>query len=234
MPNVFRILGSVDALNRKMVVNLTHHDVNWVYNSQYLKDTGYYFKTRVPLVRLISCLLESNKGLDQDFLIVSGEWHDGLHCPTRDGQLGGVFIGLSEPSFPIDSEVLFLIYSFYFFIYIGNFLSGKNIFFKLIHGLLPYFHFYVADKQFTTPNSNLVNSEDLNRILRSKIFLHNDGQLCVAHVILGCKPISSSFQSPKYVIKARDPRLPLIDIVVLGFIAGSLRKGTQHIYLTNL
>lgn len=128
MPNLFRILGSVDALNRKMVVNLTHHDVNWVYNSQYLKDIGYYFKTRVPLVRLISCLLESNKGLDQDFLIVSGEWHDGLHCPTRDGQLGGVFIGLSEPSFPIDSEVLFLIYSFYFFIYIGNFLSGKNIF----------------------------------------------------------------------------------------------------------
>lgn len=58
--------------------------------------------------------------------------------------------------------------------------------------------------------------------------------MCVAHVILGCKPISSSFQSPKYVIKARDPRLPLIDIVVLGFIAGSLRKGTQHIYLTNL
>ena len=27
-PNVFRILGSVDALNEKMGVNLTHHDVN--------------------------------------------------------------------------------------------------------------------------------------------------------------------------------------------------------------
>ena len=31
-PNKFRILGSVDALNEKMGVNLTHHDVNWVYN----------------------------------------------------------------------------------------------------------------------------------------------------------------------------------------------------------
>ena len=31
-PNMFRILGSVDALNEKMGVNLTHHDVNWVYN----------------------------------------------------------------------------------------------------------------------------------------------------------------------------------------------------------
>ena len=27
-PNLFRILGSVDALNEKMGVNLTHHDVN--------------------------------------------------------------------------------------------------------------------------------------------------------------------------------------------------------------
>ena len=31
-PNLFRILGNVDALNHKMGVNLTHHDVNWVYN----------------------------------------------------------------------------------------------------------------------------------------------------------------------------------------------------------
>ena len=27
-PNMFRILSSVDALNEKMGVNLTHHDVN--------------------------------------------------------------------------------------------------------------------------------------------------------------------------------------------------------------
>ena len=31
-PNMFRILGSIDALNEKMGVNLTHHDVNWIYN----------------------------------------------------------------------------------------------------------------------------------------------------------------------------------------------------------
>ena len=74
-----------------MGVNLTHHNVNWVYNCQYLKDTRYYLKTRVSLVRLISCLPESNKSLDQDFLIASGEWNDGLHCPMRDRKLGGVF-----------------------------------------------------------------------------------------------------------------------------------------------
>ena len=27
-PNMFRIIGSVDALNEKMGVNLTHHDVH--------------------------------------------------------------------------------------------------------------------------------------------------------------------------------------------------------------
>ena len=27
-PNMFRILGSVDAFNEKMVLNLTHHDIN--------------------------------------------------------------------------------------------------------------------------------------------------------------------------------------------------------------
>ena len=63
-PNLFRILGSVDTLNEKMGVNLTDHNVNWVYNCQHLKSMGYYLKTRVPKVRLISCLLESNKGIN--------------------------------------------------------------------------------------------------------------------------------------------------------------------------
>ena len=30
--NVFRILGCVDALNEKMGLRLTHHNVNWCYN----------------------------------------------------------------------------------------------------------------------------------------------------------------------------------------------------------
>ena len=46
VPNVFRILGCVDALNEKMGLGLTHHDVNWVYNLHHLKGKGYYLKTR--------------------------------------------------------------------------------------------------------------------------------------------------------------------------------------------
>ena len=80
----------MDALNEKMGVNLTHYDVNWVYNCQLLKSTGYYLKTRVPEVKLILCLPKSNKGMDQDFLIISGEWHNGLHCLTQEGKPGRV------------------------------------------------------------------------------------------------------------------------------------------------
>ena len=41
-------------------------------------------KCRVPVVKLISCLLNSSKGMDEDFLIVSGGWHDGIHYPTKE------------------------------------------------------------------------------------------------------------------------------------------------------
>ena len=64
-PKMFRILGSVDALNEKMDLGLTHHDVNWVYNLHHLKGQGYYLKSRYPKVRLIQCLPDSNKGLNK-------------------------------------------------------------------------------------------------------------------------------------------------------------------------
>ena len=35
-PNMFRVLGSIEALNERMNLNLAHHDVNWVYNLHHL------------------------------------------------------------------------------------------------------------------------------------------------------------------------------------------------------
>ena len=70
--NLFRILSCVDALNEKMGLRLTHHDVNWCYNLQHLSGKSYYMKARDDKVRLIQCLPESSKGLNKDFLIVSG------------------------------------------------------------------------------------------------------------------------------------------------------------------
>ena len=89
--NVFRILGSMDALNEQMGLRLTHHDVNWCYNLEYLTSKTYYMKAKDERVRLIQCLPESSKDLNKDFLIVSGAWHDGLPCLTKEGTPGGTF-----------------------------------------------------------------------------------------------------------------------------------------------
>ena len=35
--NMFKVLGSIEVLNERMNLNLTHHDVNWIYNLQNLK-----------------------------------------------------------------------------------------------------------------------------------------------------------------------------------------------------
>ena len=87
---MFRILGCVDALNQKMGLRLTHHDVNWCYNLQNLKGKSYYMKTGDNRVWLIQYLPDSNKGLNKDFLIVSEEWHDGLPCLMVEGEPDGV------------------------------------------------------------------------------------------------------------------------------------------------
>ena len=45
-----------------------------------------------------------------------------------------------------------------------------------------------------------------------------NGQLRAAHLILGYTPLSLAFQAPKYVIKARDPRLHRISVAYQGFV----------------
>ena len=89
VPNMFRVLGSIEALNERMNLNLTHHDVNWIYNLQNLKGQGYYLKSRHSEVRLIQCLPVSNKGLKVNFFIFSGQWHDGLPYLVKEGTPGG-------------------------------------------------------------------------------------------------------------------------------------------------
>ena len=89
-PNLFRVLGSIDALNEQMGLRLTWHDVVHMYECHLLANSGYYLKSRSNIVRLISCLPKSKKGMKDDYLIASGEWHDGLHCPTQVGEPSGV------------------------------------------------------------------------------------------------------------------------------------------------
>ena len=75
-----------------------------------------------------------------------------------------------------------------------------------------------ADKNATIPNFNLVNRQSLDKILKAEVFVHTDGQLRAAHLILDYIPISKSFQAPKCVIKARDPRLHWISVAAPNFL----------------
>ena len=88
--NLFRVLGCVDTLNEQIGLELTWLDMVHMHECHKLAGAGYNLKSRSDIVRLISCLPKSNKGMKDDYLIVSEEWHDGLHCPTRAGDLGGV------------------------------------------------------------------------------------------------------------------------------------------------
>ena len=89
--NMFKVLGCVDALNNQMNLGLTWHDVVHLYECHSLSG-GCCLKSQSNGVRLISCLPKSNKGMKDDFLIVSRGWHDDLPYPegrnTRWGSLG--------------------------------------------------------------------------------------------------------------------------------------------------
>ena len=37
-PNMFRLLGCIEALNERINLNLTHYNINWIYNLQHLKN----------------------------------------------------------------------------------------------------------------------------------------------------------------------------------------------------
>ena len=77
------------------------------------------------------------------------------------------------------------------------------------------------------PNFGLVNQQSLDKILKVEVFIHTDGQLRAAHLILDYTPISKSFLDPKCVIKARDPWLHWISVAAPGFLLpGLVPKGT--------
>ena len=89
-PNFFRVLRAIDALDWHLGLGLTWYDVAHLYEGHQQARAEFYLKSRSDAVKLISCLPKSNKGMKDDFLIVSGPWHDGLPCPTRLGEPGGV------------------------------------------------------------------------------------------------------------------------------------------------
>ena len=76
----------------------------------------------------------------------------------------------------------------------------------------------LTDKNHISLRLSLTNVAALNYLLRSQIFVHDDGQLQAAHLIY-YKPLSNTFQEVSNAIKANDYRLARINVSRPHFLA---------------
>ena len=89
-PNLFRVLGAIDTLERHLGLGLTWYNVAHLYKGHQQTQVGFYLKSRSDAVKLFLCLPKSSKEMKDEYLIVSGPWHDGLPCLIQLGEPGGV------------------------------------------------------------------------------------------------------------------------------------------------
>ena len=61
-----------------------------------------------------------------------------------------------------------------------------------------------ADKSHVVPRLSLVNIPALNKLLRSEIFISEDGQLRAVHLVLDYEPLLRTFQDASQAIRAGD------------------------------
>ena len=89
LPNFYRVVNCVGCLNRLYDLYLTHHGINFLYAIRGSLRNGYYLQTQNTMVRLISCLPDSNRNSAGEFVRVSGNWlNEELTCPTSPRQIG--------------------------------------------------------------------------------------------------------------------------------------------------
>jgi len=76
-----------------------------------------------------------------------------------------------------------------------------------------------TDKNHVAPRLSFTNVQAFNYLLRSEIFLSEDGQLRAAHLILDYKPLSRIFLDVGQAIMVESSRLARIDVSKPRFLA---------------
>ena len=88
VPNVFRVVMGTTVLIKKLSLNLTVHDITYVYRFQTTGRKQYTLVARNSKRKLVTELPDSSKGQDEDFLVITGNWQNPLfNCPLILGKL---------------------------------------------------------------------------------------------------------------------------------------------------
>ena len=108
------------------------------------------------------------------------------------------------------SKIFSFFFLFFFFIF---------LFYNELHVSNYLFFLCLTDKTQVNPRISLINISALNYLLRSQIFVNDDGQLQATHLILDYEPLLRSFLDVGNAIRANDYRLARIDVSRPNFLA---------------
>ena len=133
----------------------------------------YYLQTRNIMVRLISCLLDSNRNSKGEYVRVSRNWLYGeMTCPTFPRQIGQYFFYQTlytpkpSPHLLLFSflllSLLFLFFIFYFFLLTCSRLFALHSFHCLFHLLLILTTFLTVVPKKFQPDIKVVCAKELN------------------------------------------------------------------------
>jgi hypothetical protein len=77
------------VLMEKLGLNLTVHDITYVYSLQTTGRDQYTLVARNVDRKLVTGLPDSSKGRDEDFLVITGNWQNPhINCPLSPGVPG--------------------------------------------------------------------------------------------------------------------------------------------------